>query len=150
MKMLKIVAVSVITFVISSSFAVADSSLYQAIGKHNSELAKAIMGEDIQRLGDSHTYTDDAFVYAPSTPTVYGKEEIRQFWEGVITAGAKHVSLDIHHVHQSGDLAYAVGNLKFVDKAGQASDSRYLLVFKREGEQWKLHLDMWTPSVASK
>lgn len=150
MKMLKIITISAMTFLLGSSFTFADSTLYQTIDKHNNVLAKAIMQGDIERLSESHTYTDDAYVYAPSTPTVHGKEDIRKFWEGVIQAGAKHVSLDIHDVHNSGELAYAVGTLRFVDMSGQASDSRYILVFKKDGGQWKLHLDMWTPSVVSK
>ncbi|GAA6154265.1 YybH family protein [Pseudoteredinibacter isoporae] len=150
MKMLKMITISAMTFLLGSSLAFAELTLHQTIDKHNNVLAEAIMQGDIERLSDSHAYTDDAYVYAPSTPTVHGKENIREFWEGVIQAGAKHVSLEIHDVHNSGELAYAVGTLRFVDTSGQASDSRYLLVFKKDGEQWKLHLDMWTPSVTSK
>lgn len=149
MKILKIITISAITFILGSSFSFAESTLYQTIDKHNNVLAEAIMQGDIERLSDSHTYTNDAYVYAPSAPTVHGKEEIRKFWEGVIRAGAKHVSLEIHDVRNSGDLAFATGTLRFVDNGGQESNSRYILVFEKSGDKWKLHLDMWTPSVAS-
>ncbi|WP_299979288.1 DUF4440 domain-containing protein [uncultured Pseudoteredinibacter sp.] len=149
MKMLKVITISVMSCLFASSLVFAESSLYKTIDKHNNILAQAIMQGDIELLNDSHTYTDDAYVYAPSAPTVHGKEDIRLFWEGAIKAGAKHVSLEIHDVQQSGDLAYATGTLKFVDTNGHVSDSRYLLVFKQEDKQWKLHLDMWTPSAVA-
>jgi ketosteroid isomerase-like protein len=69
------------------------------------------------------------------------------FWKGVIDAGVKNVSISTGEVASSGDLAYAVGTLEVTDLSDAKHHSRYVLVFKKVAGEWKLHLDIWTPST---
>jgi len=43
----------------------------------------------------------------------------------------------------AGDLACETGIVRLVATDGTLSQARYVVVWKREGGQWKLHRDIW-------
>ncbi len=127
-----------------ASAVLANGELFEIIDGGNKATAAAIVHGDADAVAS--TYTDDAYLFAPSTETAHGREAIRAFWKGVIESGVKDVSIGTGEVASSGDLAYAVGTLEVTGTDGSEQHSRYVLVFKKEAGTWKLHLDIWTPS----
>ncbi|WP_158527233.1 YybH family protein [Pelagibaculum spongiae] len=119
--------------------------LYQAIDKGNKATASAILNGNADLIAD--TYTDDGYVLSPDTPTIQGKSDVKQFWTDVINSGIEDVKIETGEVYSSGDLAYAVGTLAVTPKNGKEGFSRYVLVFKKVAGDWKLHIDIWTPSA---
>ena len=122
----------------------ADDDLYNLIDAGNQATAAAIMAGDAGSVAAG--YTDDAYVLAPDAATVRGREDIRAFWQGMIESGVKNVHIGTGEVASSGDLAYAVGTLEVTGADDATGYARYVLVFKRVSGQWRLHLDIWTPS----
>lgn len=88
-------------------------------------------------------YTEDAQVIAPGSPVVKGRPAIAAFWLGSIESGIQGVKLETADVESAGDLAYETGNVRLVAKDGTTSGARYLVVWKRVGEMWLLHRDIW-------
>jgi uncharacterized protein (TIGR02246 family) len=97
--------------------------------------------------GDSKTvaalYTDDAQVIAPGSAVASGQSAIAAFWQKVIATGVKDLTLSTMTVEAAGDLAYEDGLVKLTGTNGEASTSRYVVVWKRSHGKWKLHRDIW-------
>jgi len=93
-------------------------------------------------------YTEDAQLLPPNSDFVIGKEAIRAFWQGIIDMGIKAVKLEIIEVASHGDTAIEMSKYTLEDKLGQALDrGKYIVVWKREGGQWKLHRDIFNSSM---
>jgi uncharacterized protein (TIGR02246 family) len=123
----------------------ADEDIYNEIDAGNQAFAAAIIAGDAGSAAAG--YTDDAYVLAPGAATVRGREEIRAFWQGMIESGVKNVQIGTAEVASSGDIAYAVGTLAVTGADDTTGHARYVLVFKRVSGEWRLHLDIWTPSM---
>ena len=85
----------------------------------------------------------DAELLPPGAEAVAGRPAIAAFWKGAIDAGVKDLVLTTVQVESAGDLAYEVGKVRLVAKDGQATEDRYLVVWKRENGKWQLHRDIW-------
>src|SRR5688500_2886234 len=101
--------------------------------------------------GDSvaiaNLYTENAQVIAPSAPIASGRSAIASFWKGSIESGIKDVTLQTIDVETAGNLAYETGTVRLVAKNGTATEARYVVVWKRIGDQWKLHRDIWNSAA---
>lgn len=109
----------------------------------NKAFAKAIVAGDIDHLVNA--YTDDACVIAPQAPLTCGKQAIRPFWISVVESKPKNVDIVTHNAEKEGNLSYATGELIITDAESAVHKSRFVLVFKLIGGDWKLHVDSWTP-----
>jgi uncharacterized protein (TIGR02246 family) len=122
----------------------ANDELFDAMDAGNQAVVAAIMAGDAESVAAG--YTDDAYVLAPDAATVRGREDIRAFWQGLIDSGVQNVVINTGEVASSGDLAYVVGTIEVTGEDNSTEQSRYVLVFKRVSGEWRLHLDIWTPS----
>ena len=81
-------------------------------------------------------YADDAVLLPPGAPAIKGVTAIRNFWKGLIEAGATNVKLQTQSVDASGDLAYEIGQYSFMipNQQGESTQQtgKYLVVFKRQ------------------
>ena len=124
----------------------------QSVGVHN-EIAvaddnfMAIFGDgDATALAE--LYTEDAQLLPPNSDFVIGKEAIRAFWQSIMDMGIKAVKLEIIEVAGHGDTAIEMSRFTLEDKLGQALDKgKYIVVWKREGGQWKLHRDIFNSNM---
>ena len=106
--------------------------------------AAAMMAGDVEAA--TAGYTDDAYVLAPDAATVRGREDILAYWQGKIDSGLKDMALTTGEVASSGDLAYVVGTIEMTGADDITEHHRYVLVYKRVSGEWRLHLDIFTPS----
>jgi uncharacterized protein (TIGR02246 family) len=141
----KLSATFAVLFALFLGGAHADDELHSLIDAGNQATAAAIMAGDADSVAAG--YTDDAYVLAPDAATVRGRDDIRAFWQGAIDSGVQDVRIGTGEVASSGDLAYAVGTLEITGADGSTEYDRYVLVFKRVSGEWRLHLDIWTPSM---
>ena len=81
-------------------------------------------------------YVDDAVLLPPGSPAINGAGAIRDFWKGLIDAGAADVALKTASVDSSGELAYEIGEYSFTMPDGTGGKApmagKYLVVFKRQ------------------
>lgn len=99
-------------------------------------------------------YAADAKLLPPNAPLISGTGPIRDFWQGLLDAGAVDVSLDTTLVDMSGELAYGVGQYSFTlpsASGGRTRDQgKYLVVYRRQTDgSWKVSADMFSSDQPS-
>jgi len=93
-------------------------------------------------------YTSNAQLFPVHSDIVSGQQAIEQFWQGAMTAGIREVTLTTQEVEAQGNIAYEVGKYTLSGEGGKVIDTgKYVVVWKREQGQWKLHRDIWTTSM---
>lgn len=104
--------------------------------------------ESAFRQGDAaalaQLYTEDGMLFPSGSDFVKGKQAIQNFWKGAMDMGIEEVKLDIVEVELQGDMAIEVGQYKLMGAEGSMIDhGKYLVTWKQEGDQWKIHRDIW-------
>jgi uncharacterized protein (TIGR02246 family) len=115
------------------------------------EAANAKFSADFAK-GDANAvashYTSSAWAFPPSGEIARGREAIAKLWKGAMDGGVKQVKLATLEVEARGDAAHEVGTYVLVGDGGKQLDNgKYVVVWKREGGQWKIHRDIWNTSV---
>jgi uncharacterized protein (TIGR02246 family) len=89
-------------------------------------------------------YTGDGQLLPPNGPAVKGTDAIRDFWQGALDAGIRAVILSTRELDVLGDTATELGGYTVGLEDGQTVDEgSYVVVWKRQGEAWRLHWDIW-------
>ena len=98
--------------------------------------------------GVAKLYTDDAALMPPGAARFDGGDAIQQYWQGMLDAGVRDISLTTLEVEEAGDSAVEVGTIS-ATAPGEA-DSRvtltgkYIVVWRHDGGgNWCLHRDIW-------
>jgi ketosteroid isomerase-like protein len=113
--------------------------------------------EDGIRKGDAGTvaslYTADAIVLAPDAPMAKGPENIKHLWASAISGmGLKSVKLETLDLEVAGDMAHEVGEATLGLEPKTATPAtavvKYVVVWKKVGDQWRLHRDIWNAKGA--
>jgi uncharacterized protein (TIGR02246 family) len=116
-------------------------SVREAVESGNRAFIAAFLRGDARAVAE--LYTEDAQVIAPGAPIASGRSAIAAAWQATINTGVKDLTLQTAQVESSGDLACETGIVRLVAKDGKVTEGRYVVVWKREGRQWKLHRDVW-------
>lgn len=107
----------------------------------NARFMEAISNGDIATLAG--LYTEDAVLCAPNMPMQRGRAAIQATFDGMVQAmGAPKLQLDTMQVEERGDAAWEIGSYTMT-AGGQTDKGKYLVVWKRDGSDWKLAADIW-------
>ena len=117
------------------------------IEKSNAAFAAAFAKGDSAAL--AAMYTSDGQAFPPNNDLLNTRAAIRKLWQGAMDAGIKSVKLQTTEVEAHGpDVAHEVGTYQMMTADGKVADrGKYLVLWKREGGQWKLHRDIWNTST---
>ena len=97
--------------------------------------------------GATAVYTEDGQVLPPNSAILTGKQAIQAFWQGAMDMGIKAVKLETVEVEECGHTAYEVGTFTLHGADGQVLDAgKYVVIWKQEAGQWKLHRDIFNSS----
>lgn len=120
---------------------------YEAIAEANKKFMSAF---EQGNAGDvAALYTEDGQVLPPGSNIITGREGVEAFWTGAMEMGIKRAELNTLEVDHQGDTAIEVGRATLYSEGEDVIDEvTYLVVWKREGEQWKLHRDIWSSDTA--
>ena len=92
-------------------------------------------------------YTKDGQVLPPNGDFVSGQQAIQSFWQVIFDMGIKEAQMDIVEVEKQGDTAFEVSKFKLLGEGGQVLDEgKYIVVWKRDQGEWKLHRDIFNSS----
>jgi uncharacterized protein (TIGR02246 family) len=140
-----LVLLTLLTLLLSVGMAQAQSDVRAAIEAANAQwMAKFNQGDS---AGVAALYTANGQVFPPHSDIVSGTPAIAQFWRGATDAGIKKAKLDIVEVEGHGDTAHEVGKYTLMGDGDKVLDSgKYIVVWKRQDGQWKLHRDIWNSS----
>jgi uncharacterized protein (TIGR02246 family) len=122
------------------------SGIRNAIAAGNESFMAAVKRGEAAGL--AALYTEDGQVLPPNGDFVTGKGAIQMFWQAVMDMGIQEAKLDIVEVEGHGDTAIEVSTFTLHGEGGQALDrGKYIVIWKREGGQWKLHRDIFNSSM---
>ena len=140
-----------VTFLIilATSIAEAQQSVRTAIEANGKQFTEAFNKGDAAAL--ANMYTTDARVLPPNGEMVEGRPNIQKFWQGAMTAGMKIVGLETVHVETQGNVAVEIGRytttMPVAGGTTKTDKGKYVVVWKREGESWKLAIDIFNTSI---
>src|SRR3954463_2620581 len=98
--------------------------------------------------GIAELYTDNGTLLPGGSDFIEGKKAIRDFWQGAMDMGIKEARLDIRETELCGDTAIEIGEYTLSSADGKTLDhGKYIVIWKQEGGQWKLHRDIWNTSM---
>lgn len=100
--------------------------------------------------GDAATvaslYTENAALFPPGGERVDGRAAIQAFWQGAIDSGMKIDDLHAVEVEARGNMAGEIGVLTLTvpgDTGPTKVSGKYIIIWKRSGQTWQLHRDIW-------
>ena len=146
MKQLLIVTLLVIC---AAAIAEAQQPLRTVIEANTRQFIEAFNKGDAAAV--ANMYTMNARVLPPNSEMVEGRTNIQKYWQDAITAGLKIVSLEPVHIESQGNIAVEVGNYTLtIPGAGGVTTTdkgKYVVVWKREGRNWKLAVDIFNTNM---
>ncbi|UCF90777.1 MAG: SgcJ/EcaC family oxidoreductase [Desulfobacterales bacterium] len=100
--------------------------------------------------GMANLYTKDGQVLPPNSEIVAGKEALHWFWQALMDMGIKEAKLEIVEVEGLGDTAIEVSKYTLWGEGGRVFDKgKYIVIWKREQGEWKLHRDIYNSSLSA-
>ena len=92
-------------------------------------------------------YTSAGVLLPTGMEPIRGAAGIAAFWAGAMKMGIARVKLDTQDVEELSDTAIELGHYRLFGAEGQPLDhGKYLVVWKEQQGQWRLHQDIWNTS----
>jgi len=119
------------------------------IAEINRKFGEAMRNQDPVALAS--LYTEDACLLPSYSEMVRGRQNIQEALAGLMQMGVKDVTLTTVELLGSGDSVQEIGTYKqTIQPAGQDAIEdvgKYMVVWKKTPEGWKLHWDMLNTSL---
>lgn len=97
--------------------------------------------------GVAALYSENPVLMPPGMDFIYGKEGVQATFEAFLNMGIKELVFEIVEVDHCGDIAVEMSTYKLLGAEGQQLDfGKYIVVWKREHGDWKLHRDIFNTS----
>jgi ketosteroid isomerase-like protein len=92
--------------------------------------------------GCAQLYTELGATLPPNAEMARGREAIQAVWQELFDAGLTAFAVDSLEVENAGDWAYEMGRYRLYAGDDLADEGKYLLIWKREAGQWRIHRDI--------
>lgn len=123
-----------------------NSKLHETIAAANEKFMNAFSQRNA--VGMAALYTENGQVLPPNGDFVFGKEAIQTFWKALMDMGIKEVKLDIIEVEGHDNTAIEMSTFGLYGDEGKIMDKgKYIVIWKKENGQWKLHRDIFNSSL---
>jgi len=95
--------------------------------------------------GIASLYTEDAAAFPPSAAMVRGREAIGAMWKGLAeqVTDPKLTTLDVKSLGPSAAREIGTFSLKTRSATPQEVVGKYVVVWEKVGDDWKLAADIW-------
>jgi ketosteroid isomerase-like protein len=125
-------------------------SLRDEISRRNATFCEYIRNGNVAGLAT--LYTEDARLMPANSPTVVGRENIKEFWGNTAQAlGITDAVLTTVQLEGEGDKVTEYGEytLKVQPEGQEAGEDvgKYIVLWKKTPEGWKLHWDMFSTNT---
>ena len=96
-------------------------------------------------VGVASLYTDDAAAFPPGASIVRGKDAIGAMWKGLAeqVSDPKMTTLEVKSLGPSAAREIGTVSLKTKGAAPQEITGKYVVVWEKVGDDWKLAADIW-------
>ena len=97
-------------------------------------------------------YTEGARLLPSNTEMITGRQGIQAAWQGMMDSGVKEIGIEILELKPLGDKAACdIGKyrLKIEPEPGVTVEDvgKYVVIWKHDGESWKLDVDIFNTSL---
>ena len=117
------------------------------ISANNKALGAALAAGDAVAIGKMYTKT--AMLMPSGMPLQKGTKAITACWQAFIGMGIKGAVLKSKEVDVLGSTAIEVGAYTLSVEGGTVVDNgKYIVVWKKDGKEWKLHRDIFNTDRA--
>lgn len=116
----------------------------EAIAAQNEVLMSSVADRDLETL--LGIYTDDAWFMPQHSPPLKGKEAISKFFEQIFELGVE-LELSTDEVTVHGNSAVEIGHYRQLSNGEETDRGTYLIVWKKEGDEWLLHRDIFNTDL---
>ena len=123
-----------------------NSQISEGISKTNEAFMAALANGDA--AGVVSLYTEDGQILPPNTDLISGSQNIQNFFQGFIDSGLSVISLVSTEVEGMGDTAIEVGKYTISVDDQVVDSGKYIVIWKKDGEEWKLHRDIFNSNMA--
>ena len=97
--------------------------------------------------GIAALYTRTGMLLPTGHGPIEGPAGIQAFWQGALDMGLKQLTLNTQEVEELSDTAIELGHYALLGPNQQPVDEgKYLVVWKEDDGQWRLHRDIWNSS----
>src|SRR5690348_12874670 len=111
----------------------------------NKNFIKSYKAHDSAAIAKS--FTKNAKVMIANQAPVEGREEIGNYFSGMIKSGIADINLNTEKIWGDSSILVEEGNFILLNKKGdQADKGEYIALWQRESGNWKVYRDMWTSS----
>jgi ketosteroid isomerase-like protein len=118
----------------------AAESAKEAIERLNKIFVEAHIKGDAKTIAGQ--YSKDAQCLWEDEPIFSGRENIEAAWKKLIGDGGRKADVKTLEVQEAGDWAYEVGAFIITEKDDVIYDGKYIIVWKKEDGQWRIHRDI--------
>lgn len=117
------------------------TEVQSAIEAATNQLIEAFGRQDA--AGCASLYTAQGAMLPPNADIAWGRPAIQEVWQGIFDAGLTAFRVESLEVERAGDLAYEMGRYTlYAGDNAVADEGKYLLIWKREAGQWRIHRDI--------
>lgn len=125
--------------------ATTSSPVRDAITAANRRFMDAFRAQDAAAL--AALYTSSGSVLPPGGAVAEGPVAVQRFWEDVFRLGITAATLESVEVDGGDRFAYEVGRYAMMTSDGHTADEgKYVVIWKRDGDRWMIHRDIWNTS----
>lgn len=122
------------------------AEIEEGISEANSKFMAAVAEGDTAKIATF--YTEDGQFMAPNSEIITGKAGIQNYIQSSLDAGITGINLETLEVEGAGDTAWEVGQYTLFGENDQEIDrGKYIVIWKKVGEEWKLHRDIFNSSM---
>jgi uncharacterized protein (TIGR02246 family) len=119
----------------------------QAVSAGNQKLSAGLAARDAAAMASC--YTRDGEVLPPGADAARGHAAIRAFWQGAMDLGVGGVTLETVELERQGEQLVEIGRYRLRAATDAEIDhGKYLVTWRLEDGEWRIHRDIWNSSVA--
>jgi ketosteroid isomerase-like protein len=114
-----------------------ENTLRQTILKKYNKVSTTLKNGDPSYVVSLHT--KDAVQFLANGTEIVGIEALKLFYKRIAAMGIDIKSTPLSIEILSGDTAFEVGVFHSTSKSGQQDSAKYIIVWKKIGDDWKIH-----------
>ena len=124
---------------------IGDEKEIDIILENGRNFSNYIITSNYEMIIDS--YTNDAKIFPNNSPIIQGGDSILAYWRlpgGVHTVHHELTPIEIKIIGgEAYDYGYYEGVTRKIDGTEIAWKGKYVVVWRKEGDTWKMYLDIW-------
>lgn len=146
MKHLIIVVIALITIgQIQSQTFIGNQKDINTILESTKKFSQYVINDNYKMIGES--YTADAKIFPNQTKIIEGTNAIVSYWKHPDDISITHHKITQSEIKIMGAEAYDYGYYEGQTKKANGDlidwKGKYVIIWRKEGEDWKMYLDIW-------